>query len=96
MHLQWLHYFLHDTMVVVNIKVDNASALSHIRNPVLEDIRKHIDVVYNHIRERQDAGYVDFCWVPSADNVADIFTKALPRTAYYKLKDALHLSVSNH
>jgi hypothetical protein len=96
MHLQWLHYFLHDTMVVVNIKVDNASALSHIRNPVLEDIRKHIDVVYNHIRERQDAGYVDFCWVPSADNVADIFTKALPRPAYYKLKDALHLSVSNH
>jgi hypothetical protein len=76
MHLQWLHYFLYDTMVVVNIKVDNASALSHIRNPVLEDITKHFDVVYNHIRERQDAGHVDFCWVSSADNVAGFF---LPR-----------------
>jgi energy-converting hydrogenase A subunit M len=95
MHLLWLNYFMQGTMVVVNIKADNASALSQTRNLVLEDIRKHIDKVYNHIRERQDAGYVDFCWVRSVDNVADIFTKALTRPACYKLRDTLHLSASN-
>ena len=73
---------------------DSQSALSLICNPVLEDMRKHIDVIYNHIRERQDANYVSFSWISGKDNIADMFTKALPRPAFEQHRDSLHLLIT--
>jgi hypothetical protein len=53
---------------------DSTGALSVIRNPMLEDLTKHIDVILHHVRERQDAGYVDFSYIPSGNSVADTLT----------------------
>lgn len=74
------------------MKTDSMSALRHIQNPAIEDLRKHIDVIHNHIREREDAGYVAFSHIPGKENPADIFTKALPRPAFQKHRAHLHLS----
>ena len=90
--LTWLRYFVEGDSAKIAIYCDNRGALSEIHNPVLEDLRKHIDVALHHVRERQDAGYVDFQWVSGAENVADAFTKALPRPAFEQHRDSMRLS----
>jgi hypothetical protein len=79
----------------IPISCDSAGALSIIHNPVLEDMRKHIDVILHHVCERQDTGYVGFSWVSSSENVADIFTKVLPRPVFEKHRANLRLSISD-
>jgi hypothetical protein len=75
--------------------IDSSSAFKVIKNAAVEDMRKHIDVIYNHVREREAAKYVIFCWVTGKDNIADVFTKALPRPAFERLRDILKLSVAD-
>ncbi len=43
--------------------------------------RKHIQIRYHYIRERVGEGDVKVFHVPSADNLADLLTKPLPREA---------------
>ena len=38
---------------------------------------KHIDTKYYWIQDQVDSGHMKINWVPSIDNYADIFTKAL-------------------
>jgi hypothetical protein len=73
--------------------IDSSSAFKVIKNAAVEDMRKHIDVIYNHVREREAAKYVNLCWIPGKDNIADMFTKALPRPAFERFRDILKLSV---
>jgi hypothetical protein len=89
--LSWLRYFIEGKCGTIKIYCDSKGALSKIHNPVLEDLRKHIDVSLHHVRERQEAGYVDFKWVSGEENVADMFTKALPLPAFQKHRDSLRL-----
>ena len=44
----------------------------------------HIEVQMAWIRDLVERGVVEFKYVKSADNIADIFTKPLPRAAYNK------------
>ena len=64
--------------------VDNQSAIKLIKNPVFHRRSKHIDVVYHFIREKFEENIIDIKYVPSAEQVADIFTKALPKVAFQK------------
>jgi hypothetical protein len=73
--LTWLKCLIVGECSAIPISCDSAGALSIIHNPVLEDMRKHIDVILHHVRERQGTGYADFSWVSSSDNVADILPK---------------------
>jgi hypothetical protein len=73
--LTWLKCLIVGECSAIPISCDSAGALSIIHNPVLEDMRKHIDVILHHVREWQDTGYADFSWVSSSDNVADILPK---------------------
>jgi hypothetical protein len=74
---------------------DSTGALSVIHNPVLADFGRHIDVILHHLRERQDAGYVNFEYIPSNENVADALTKALPRPAFEQHRESMRLSVAS-
>jgi len=94
--LQWLRYFLHGASGAIKMYSDSRTAVGLIKNPTVEDMRKHIDVIYNHVREREDAGYVDFEWIEGSTNTADTFTKALPHPAFVKHRDGLRLSVATH
>jgi hypothetical protein len=98
LHLQWLRYFLQKDRSAIPMHTDSRCALSliHVHNPVVEDMRKHIDGILNHVREREDAGYIQFIWVSGTKNVADVFTKALPKPAFEKHRDSLNLSVADH
>jgi hypothetical protein len=50
---------------------------------------KHIDVRYRYVQERTADHTIAFKYVRSQDNVADIFTKPLPRPAFSELRKQL-------
>ncbi|KAH9105565.1 hypothetical protein LEN26_014717 [Aphanomyces euteiches] len=68
---------------------DNQPAIAVASNPVHHARTKHIDVRYHFIRERIQLGDVKLEYVSSKDNVADIFTKPLPRLDFQHLRDML-------
>jgi hypothetical protein len=53
------------------------------KNNVFHKLSKHIGIQYHFIHEKIQDGFVVLDEVKSADNVADIFTKALPEPAYW-------------
>jgi hypothetical protein len=75
-------------------------AVSFIRIPAIEDMKKHVDVILNHVREREEARKIQFGWISGTENVADIsvevFTKAMLRTAFEKHRDSRSLSIADH
>ena len=74
------------------IYTDNQSALAVARNPVFHARTKHIEVHYHYVRERLSAGEkISLAYVPTEDNLVDIFTKALPREKFKAFRKALGL-----
>ena len=77
-----------------NIFCDNASTLSLAKNPVTHDATKHIDTKLHYMRDILKNGYLTIEHIPSKQNMADGFTKSLPRPAFREytktLKNAQH------
>ncbi|GMI94510.1 hypothetical protein HRI_003120300 [Hibiscus trionum] len=68
------------------IQVDNKSAIELAKNPVNHERSKHIDVRFYFIRDHVKEGNVKLVHVASRDQVADIFTKPLPKVLLDKCK----------
>ena len=68
---------------------DNTAALKHIECPGSINKSKHIDIAYQFILDRALRNDLKFKYVPSSENVADIFTKALGAALFLKLKGML-------
>jgi hypothetical protein len=56
---------------------------------------KHIDVRYHFVRERVERGDIRVDYVSTDEQVADIFTKALPREPFKKHRARLVVSRSS-
>ena len=61
---------------------DNQSTIAVSKNGVRSDRTKHVDVKYHFITETVDRGDVTLKWVPTTEQQADIFTKALAAPAF--------------
>ena len=59
--------------------VDNQGTMKLAENPQLHNCTKHIDIPYHFIRDTLAAGEIVLQELPTADMVADIMTKPLPR-----------------
>ncbi len=70
---------------------DNQSTIMFANNPIQSERTKHIEVKYHYIRERVAEGKIKVKYVPTADQVADIFTKSLCRVQHEKLTRSLGL-----
>ena len=68
---------------------DNQSAIAVSKNGVKGERTKHVDVKYHFVTETIDRGDVKLEWVPSSEQHADIFTKALPIPIFEQLRDQL-------
>ena len=77
------------------IKEDNKACQLFADHPGNHQRTKHIDVRYHFVRERLHRGSVRVDYVPTSDNVADIFTKALPREPFIKFRGMLIVSKSS-
>ncbi|KAK1432520.1 hypothetical protein QVD17_09417 [Tagetes erecta] len=70
---------------------DNKSALFMTQNPVSHKRAKHIDLDYHFIRELVNSGKLYTKFVPTNLQVADIFTKSLPRAQFDVFRNMLRL-----
>ena len=56
---------------------DNEAAISISENPVQHDRTKHVEVDRHFIKEKLEAGVIEFPFVRSEEQLADILTKAV-------------------
>ncbi|MCO5582140.1 hypothetical protein L7F22_036030 [Adiantum nelumboides] len=73
------------------IYTDSQSALAVARNPVFHACTKHIEVHYHYVRERLSTGEINLAYVPTQNNLADLFTKALSCEKLEAFRKALGL-----
>ena len=59
----------------ISILCDNTSAISISKNPVMHSKTKHIPIKYHFLREQVLEQKVKLEYVPSKEQVDDIFTK---------------------
>ena len=71
------------------INCDNQGAIKLARNNGYSPRTKHIDVRHHYIRELLEENVLELNYVPSAENLADIFTKPLGRCLHEKFVDKL-------
>ncbi|KAJ8763354.1 hypothetical protein K2173_002237 [Erythroxylum novogranatense] len=93
--LTWLTFLLQELRVPSSVPVlycDNLSSLYLSVNPVLHARSKHIELDYHFVRERVAQGLLITKYVPSAQQLADIFTKSVSKSAIRSVITKLCLS----
>ena len=71
---------------------DNQGAIALSKDNKFHARTKHIDLRYHFIREAVEDGKINVKYVPTNDNVSDIFTKALPRPKFQQMVELLGLT----
>ena len=63
----------------VHLYVDNQGAIELAKNPVYHQRTKHIDIRYHFIRSKVDEKSIILHYIPTVENVADMFTKPVSK-----------------
>nr|GEX63592.1 retrovirus-related Pol polyprotein from transposon TNT 1-94 [Tanacetum cinerariifolium] len=88
----WIRLQLIDYRFIFNkipLYCDNKSEIPLCYNNVQHSRAKHIDVRYNYIKEKVENGIVELYLVQTEYQLADIFTKLLPRERFNFLIEKL-------
>lgn len=70
---------------VVKLKVDNKSVISLAKNPAMHDRSKHIELRYHFIRDCVETKKIEFEFVSTELQLADMSTKPLGRVCLHQL-----------
>ena len=73
----------------VTLYYDNTSAINISKNPVMHTKTKHIAIKYHYVRELVQDKEVKMGYVHAKEQIANIFTKALPKDAHEHLRGKL-------
>ena len=68
---------------------DNQSAIAVSKNGIRSDRTKHVDIKYHFVTESVEQGEVLLKWVPTNEQQADIFTKALAAPVFLQFRRQL-------
>ena len=68
---------------------DNTSAINISKNPVMHAKTKHIAIKYHYVRELVEDKQVKMEYINSKEQIANIFTKPLPKDAFEYLRGKL-------
>jgi len=79
--------------VPITLLTDSQSGMKLANNPILQQRTKHIAIHYHFTRERLQAGDFQLDYVPSEENLADLLTKGLHKSAHLTLCDKLGLRI---
>jgi hypothetical protein len=86
----WLQSLLSEIGIVEDItvvlKLDNKSAINLAKNPISHGKSKHIETRFHFLRDQVSKGKLKLEFCSSEDQQADIFTKAVKRDQFLKLR----------
>jgi len=71
--------------------MDNQSAITLSKNPVLHDCSKHIDTKFHFIRDCVDSGRICVDYASTQEQLADILTESLGRARFCELRDMISI-----
>ena len=60
------------------VKADNMSVIHNCSNPASQLKKKSNSIAYHYVRERCAAGVCGITYIPTQENLADMFTKSQP------------------
>ena len=77
----WIRRFLEELKMrsssPMKLYYDNKATISIAHNPVLHDLTKHVEVDKHFIIEKIDNRVVCMTYIPTEEQVVDVFTKGL-------------------
>ncbi|AAD43604.1 T3P18.3 [Arabidopsis thaliana] len=96
--ITWISSLLRDLGISqhqpTRVFCDNLSAVYLSANPALHKRSKHFDKDFHYIRERVALGLIETQHIPATIQLADVFTKSLPRRPFITLRAKLGVSAS--
>ena len=75
----------------VPLLCDNESAIKISHNPVQHSRTKHIEIRHHFIRDHIARGDIELGYIPTKDQLADIFTKPLDEARFTFLRHELNI-----
>jgi hypothetical protein len=88
----WMRLFLSELTnapIISTVLVDNQSAQAIAAASDINDRTKHIDTRFHFIREHVKLRTVELQWIPTEDQIADPFTKALHKPKFVAHRDRI-------
>jgi hypothetical protein len=73
----------------IKVHEDNKTCIHIAKNPSAPRKTRHMDIRYHFVRDYHLEGIIHIDYCPSRLMIADIFTKALPRPAFRRLRQEL-------
>ena len=94
---QNLEYLLVKYEHPIVINCDNTSAINMSKNPIMHSKTKHIPIKYHYLREHGSQKTVKLEYIDTKEQIADIFTKPLPKEAFERLRQKMGvIPLQNH
>lgn len=93
---RWIVQLLQELTILtkdytMTIFTDSTSAMRFSKNPIEHSRLKHIHLKYHYVRLAIERELLLLKFIATAENPADLFTKALPKVAYQRHRSSLSL-----
>lgn len=85
----------HDETIPMKLNIDNQSAIHLIKSFENSQRSKHIDIKAHFIKDIIAKNITTLGYIPTHENVADIFTKATNYNSFIKFRDKLGIKMQN-
>ena len=73
----------------IPIMCDNTSAINLSKNPIQHSRTKHIEIRHHFLRDHTQKGDIVLQFIPTENQLADIFTKPLGEEQFCKIRQEL-------